>query len=183
MKKFISVALLFVAMLVCSSAEAAKPKAKDFLGEWTVTQETVSLILGEVPDGLGGAELSCTFDFVSKTNADVYIGAKLQFPLEEGVEMLIILNCKLYCIWDYKNGALDVEYYDIQAQLDELTLVPENPQFQMFMDMYRPTVEAEMSKIIIDSFNDVALIESGKVTILGDKMVIEDDGDCLVLER
>ena len=53
----------------------------------------------------------------------------------------------------------------------------------LFMDMYRPTVEEEMSRIIIDSFNDVAIVESGEVTIVGNKMVIEDDGECLVLER
>ena len=183
MKKIVSAALLFVAMLMCGSAMAAQPKAKDFIGEWTVTPETVAHILGEVPQGMGDGEFSCKFDFVSKKLADVYIGAKFQIPLEEGVDMVMIVSCELNCVWSYKKGVLNIEYYDVKAKLGELTLVPENPQFQMFMDMYRPTVEEEMSRLIIDSFNDVAIVESGEVTIVGNKMVIEDDGECLVLER
>ena len=183
MKKLFSAVLLFVAMLICGSVMAAQPKAKEFIGEWTVTPETVALILGEVPQGMGDGEFSCKFNFVSKSMADVFIDAKFQVPIEEGVDMVMTLRCELNCVWSYKKGVLNIEYYDVKAKLGELTLVPENPKFQVFMDMYRPTVEEEMSRLVIDSFKDVAIVESGEVTIVGNKMVIEDGDECLVLER
>lgn len=183
MKKFISVALLFVAMLVCGSVMAAQPKAKEFLGEWRVSDDTVSLILGEVPKEMGDASFGCVIDFVSKSKVEVYIDANLQFPIDEGVNMVMTFGCKLDCNWKYKKGVLNIEYYDINAWLEDLKLEPNDPEFQMAIEMFRPSVEAEMSRIIVDSFKGLPVVEAGDVTINGDKMIIFDGGNCLVLER
>ena len=63
--------------------------------------------------------------------------------------------------------------------------MPENPQFEMVMEMMKPHIYDMFSSMIKDAFKDEPLIPYVVVDIEGDVMTLSDkvDGEALVLTR
>lgn len=185
MRKLFSFVLLSVAMLMFSSVMAAQPKAEDMLGKWQVSPEFISKILGEVPQEMGNAKMDCCFEFCENAKALAHINAQMQIAVDTGIEMILDFGVLLNCSWVYADDLLFVEYSDIDITLNKIQFVPENPQFEMMMEMMKPQIYEMFSSMIKSSFKDEPLMPYVVVDIEGDVMTLSDkvDGEALVLTR
>lgn len=185
MKKLVSLILLSFAIFFSASVIAAQPKAEEIIGKWQVCPEYVSKILGDVPQEMGVAQMECSFEFCDNAKAKTRIKAKMQFAVDDGVEMILDFDVLLDCSWRYDDAKLFAQYDNIDVTMNEIKLQPENPQFEMVMQMMKPQILEKFSSMIKESFNNEPLMSGDGVDIEGDKMTIIDskDGDTLVLMR
>jgi hypothetical protein len=186
MKKLFSLVLLTFAIFFSASVMAAQPKAEEIIGKWQVHPEYVSKILGELPqEEMGVAQMECCFEFCDNAKAKTYIKARMQFAVDDGIEMILDFDVLLDCSWQYDDAKLFAQYDNIDVTMNEIKLQPENTEFEMLMQMMKPQVLEKFSSMIKESFNNEPLMSGDGVDIEGDKMTIIDsnDGDTLVLMR